>query len=1377
MALVCCQYIVLAQNVTPTKGKDFWLGFMKNYETEFNESLDLFIVSDQNTSGVVEIPGQSWFQSFTVTANVTTTVTIPNNVGEMYNFDVIEARGIHVTTEDTVAVFAINFNPYTADASKILPTPTLGIDYMAASYVGIGGYESEMLIVATADDSEIEIVPSTALEGGYAAGVPFLVQLNEGECLQLRTLTGGDLTGTRVTGTEANGNCRPFALFSGTDCTNLPTECGACDHIFDQNFPISLWGTEYFITPWFFLANGSGYTWRVMASQDNTVVTVDGAATYNLNAGQYEEFNHDPNPHCVNSNFPVAVIQYMEGITCGGDGDPAMVVLDDVTKKIDQITFSTVESDVISDHYLNVVINADQLGNVALDGVIIDPNLFEPFPDCNDQLWCAVPITEGSHLLEAPGGGVTGYVYGFGDAESYAYSVGSFSPVPPIIIDDAICTSDGVTLQISNNLFNPIWFNYNEPETILYEGYAWELPLPIENGIYVGQGNEIASGCETPYYFSVEVPEPPVFNITPDQVVCRYESVELSVEAYPVNAVYTYTWSPSGSLSDPNSAHSIATPSQTTNYTCVITTPTGCASAEGSVLVTVQNGNVTSFEITPEEVMYCTGGSEELSVEAETEIWSDDFDPNIAWGSWEDIINGVASSDCGSVNDQALYFNGATTREAITTGMDVTAGGTIYFSLKIASETAPCEDADPGDNVVLSYSVSNGPWVTINTYYEAAYPDFTSIAVDIPAGALSANTRFRWNQTGLWLNNQDNWALDNVYIGTIQTSDYSYLWSPASGLDFTTLPVVNASPNETITYYAELTDQVYGCTYIDSVLINVGQGFTLQLPNDTVLCDADGIQLYAIPSVPGDYDFTWSPSTNINNTFSSTPTVSPTTDVTYSVEVTSEQGCSANADVDIAIAVLLDLTVTASDDNICSGEDVTLNAVIPGNPPGITIQWSPAPSIANPTLAQTLANPTETTTYVCSVSYQNMCGLTDEVTVEVQPAFTIDASPDSYEGCVIEGLPVTAVSSVNSQLTWAWTPAFLVANATLPSTTVTTDTSQDLIVVATNSAGCTAQDTVFLQQLFEYIELPALIEVCEDEEVILDSGHPSTHAILWSNGLDTPSIQVDASGVYTVSATSPDGCVSQAETEVIFYYYPTSPALSDTSVCATTIVTLDAGIGDYHYNWSTGDTIPLIQVTEPGVYTVTIDNDFCFTTQSAEIAVFPLPINPFGTEPIVACLAYPPYGVTLLADNPDAFFAWNTGETTQQIFAAAEGYYSVTITTPFGCEGTFTQGIESVCPGVIYVPNSFTPNSDGINDYWSISGDNIERLEVSLFNRWGEVFYQSDAIDFKWMGQRRDGEHYAEAGTYPYLIKVQLRDELGRVTDEQELRGFVTLVR
>ena len=73
----------MAQSSSPTKGKDFWLGFMRNHEIMTGESLDLFIVSDQNTSGTVTIPGQSWSTSFNVTANGMTTVTIPNVNGEV----------------------------------------------------------------------------------------------------------------------------------------------------------------------------------------------------------------------------------------------------------------------------------------------------------------------------------------------------------------------------------------------------------------------------------------------------------------------------------------------------------------------------------------------------------------------------------------------------------------------------------------------------------------------------------------------------------------------------------------------------------------------------------------------------------------------------------------------------------------------------------------------------------------------------------------------------------------------------------------------------------------------------------------------------------------------------------------------------------------------------------------------------------------------------------------------------------------------------------------------------------------------------------------------------------------------------------------------
>jgi hypothetical protein len=84
---------VRGQGVTPTKGKDFWVGFMRNYETDPAESLDLFIVSDVATSGTVEVPGQAWSQAFSVSPNVTTTVTIPNSVAEVMTNQIVQGRG------------------------------------------------------------------------------------------------------------------------------------------------------------------------------------------------------------------------------------------------------------------------------------------------------------------------------------------------------------------------------------------------------------------------------------------------------------------------------------------------------------------------------------------------------------------------------------------------------------------------------------------------------------------------------------------------------------------------------------------------------------------------------------------------------------------------------------------------------------------------------------------------------------------------------------------------------------------------------------------------------------------------------------------------------------------------------------------------------------------------------------------------------------------------------------------------------------------------------------------------------------------------------------------------------------------------------------
>ncbi|MEY3397435.1 MAG: hypothetical protein RL220_29, partial [Bacteroidota bacterium] len=582
----------LAQSVTPTKGKEFWFGFMKNYEVEsFQESLDVFVVSDQSTSGTISIPGQGYSQSFTVSPNVTTTLTLDNAIAEVFSNQVIENRGILIETEDTVAVFAINFNGYTADGTKILPTQTLGTEYMVASYYGLSGYSynSEFLIVATEDDTEVEITPSAATMGGNAAGVPFTVQLNAGQVYQVRAAgSGDDFTGTVVKATAASGGCRPFAVFSGTDCTNIPASCYACDHIYEQNFPTETWGTDFYLAPF---QGATTYTYRILAYGNGTTATIDGTTNVNLNAGQWVEYNSVTGSHCVVANQGIAVIQYMEGVTCAVNGDPAMLILNDANQKIDNITFSTVESTVITQHNLTVIITADDLGNITLDGSVIDPAVFSDFPNCPSHVWANISLTAGSHTLDAPGNGVTAYVYGTGSAESYAYSVGSFSPVPPIIIDDAICTNDQVILEISQNYYNPFWYNYTAPEDTIALGYQYIIEPPIENGIYVGVGNDFISGCSEEFYFSVEVPVPPTIDVFQSATeICQYQSVQLNAVAYPTNAVYYYSWSPTAGLDNPNIADPVATPLETTTYTVTVTTPTECATNSADVTIEVLDG-------------------------------------------------------------------------------------------------------------------------------------------------------------------------------------------------------------------------------------------------------------------------------------------------------------------------------------------------------------------------------------------------------------------------------------------------------------------------------------------------------------------------------------------------------------------------------------------------------------------------------------------------------------------------------------------------------------------------------------------------------------------------------------------------------------------
>lgn len=185
--------------------------------------------------------------------------------------------------------------------------------------------------------------------------------------------------------------------------------------------------------------------------------------------------------------------------------------------------------------------------------------------------------------------------------------------------------------------------------------------------------------------------------------------------------------------------------------------------------------------ITVPMTIHNTGGKNLLFDIPQIENVTDNFDPSTNGSLWQSISLGTAASTCGYFSaPNALYFDGSGVRAAITKPLNTNAGGNINFYLKIASGSSPCEAADAGEDITLSYSNNGGAtWTIIKTYFTGSYINFTSISETIPPAAQTTATLFKWTQVSHSGSGCDNWSLDNVAINIASAGPKSF--SPKSG--------------------------------------------------------------------------------------------------------------------------------------------------------------------------------------------------------------------------------------------------------------------------------------------------------------------------------------------------------------------------------------------------------------------------------------------------------------------------------------------------------------------------------------------------------------------------------------------------------------------
>lgn len=434
-----------AQDIS-TQGKEFWLSYMHNGFKDHDESIghwvktQVLISAKRDCTGTISNPNGTWQQTFSVQANSITSINIPDL--QCYhdggNYEQIDNKGIKIVATDTISVFSTNIARVSFDASFVLPTESLGDDYIIQTYdqsvneafandCVIHSQTSAFLIVATEDNTEIDITPTVNTLRGKPAGETFTITLNAGQTYQVRSHRGPnsrDLSGSRVTAHD----CKKIAVFNGNTLTSVPTNMSnGFDHVYEQAMPLRSWGKNFVVTSTTDRPND--YV-KITSAYDNNVITKNGNRLITLRAGQSYTFKL-PNREksCFISASQIsAVYLYHQSFEESDDsyGDPSMVWIAPIEQRIDEATFSTFDHSLIEieKHYINIIVKTEDIDSVYFDEQLLPGSIFQTVNGNNEYSYASQQISHSVHHLRCDNG-FNAHVYGFGYAKGYAYMVGS----------------------------------------------------------------------------------------------------------------------------------------------------------------------------------------------------------------------------------------------------------------------------------------------------------------------------------------------------------------------------------------------------------------------------------------------------------------------------------------------------------------------------------------------------------------------------------------------------------------------------------------------------------------------------------------------------------------------------------------------------------------------------------------------------------------------------------------------------------------------------------------------------------------------------------------------------------------------------------------
>ena len=528
---------------------------------------------------------------------------------------------------------------------------------------------------------------------------------------------------------------------------------------------------------------------------------------------------------------------------------------------------------------------------------------------------------------------------------------------------------------------------------------------------------------------------------------------------------------------------------------------------------------------------------------------------------------------------------------------------------------------------------------------------------------------------------------------------------------------------------------------------------------------------------------------------------------TYTVNMVDANGCPSSATVTVGDTPA-SFTGSTTLVSCPGGNDGTATVVMTPSLGTVSYQW-------NDPLAQTTATATGLTagTYICTVTSTVGCTGTVTVTVSEIPGMiaTIEDQVDATCNSGNDGIIDIVVIQGTPGYSYAW-----------DNSSSTTDIANDLeagthIVTITDDNGCiiTLSGTIGEPEPLSITFLTEDTQICPENSISLNvtgTGGSSPYLFTWSEngqviGTGT-TITVDPVNTNTqYCVVLSEQCGSPTTDSCMLVYFPTpivpemTPNITEmctpgtftftnTSENGQEIATMLAEFSEgssYTLNGLDGVTVTFeapmfysLDMTVTSiygcVYTGTHENvvevkpmptaDFTFSANPATIFETSVMMQDRSSFDVVEWEWFSPGSTPNYSQAENPTFMFPEGE---------PGEYPVTlqVTTDNGCTDTVTYIMQIVPAILFYAPNTFTPDNDEYNQSWEffVSGIDIYNFELIIFNRWGEVIWETKDPSVKWDGTF--GGKRVPQGTYTW--RAWVKDP--RNDDKHEFQGHINVIR